>query len=700
MGTFDNRKTNRFGNTYDSRIGAPDYFPPILGNGEISVAPDCEGAFHKTAAEYRADGVSAFDSVMVRSGRRTAYSAADRIFPFGSLSFDEGSALDTFTQTLAAEEGCVRSVCSYRDGAKITTECFIHPTETLYAVRKSFAEAAGSSALQLCFTFRLTGYDETVSQRMNVTSVNVSTKDVRIGFRFYGGDVYTGEIRLWMDCPFTAEALPDGARLTFRLSDDAHAALYYALEDDLEQDDVKGVLDRIEKKADTLGYDGLFEECRADFAAYFEKGYVKTGDETLDRIYRACLYDLKCYTTKYSIPVGLNNAYWHGRFFAFDEYYSYFALLTANRPELAKRVPTFRLEHCLEQAIARASDNHRTEETVEMARFYWETGEKCDMELSPAGTWLDHVFHIPIVGIGAFQYYLFTGDRAFLARCYRMIRACAKFFTVGMIYRDGSRTYIGKCTDLERLGAAVENPFMTACGVIELLECCAKAADILDTDQAYRDECRATAAELRKNLPEDGEKYEPFAGCTQKSIAVFAGKYPFDVLDSEDPKLRRAWQDYEEHGARYGNMYPIGTHISPWYAAWKAESYARAGMAEKAREALREVYPSAGVFGELFEINEPGIRIKPWFTTAHGIFLSAVNEMLVQSDEEHRKVFLLPAFPIDAETSSLSFRLAVKGNAVIEVTVRDGALHQVRITSDENDVTDRYEIYFRGEKVR
>lgn len=37
-----------------------------------------------------------------------------------------------------------------------------------------------------------------------------------------------------------------------------------------------------------------------------------------------------------------------------------------------------------------------------------------------------------------------------------------------------------------------------------------------------------------------------------------------------------------------------------------------------------------GPFGETWEINEPGLRIHPWFTTASGNCVFAVNEMLVR----------------------------------------------------------------------
>ena len=58
-------------------------------------------------------------------------------------------------------------------------------------------------------------------------------------------------------------------------------------------------------------------------------------------------------------------------------------------------------------------------------------------------------------------------------------------------------------------------------------------------------------------------------------------------------------------------MYPTGEAISPWYACWKASGYARAGLTDKAYEALIQSYKSVGVFGEMFEINEEGGKSMP-----------------------------------------------------------------------------------------
>lgn len=680
---------------YESKRNASCYFPPILGNGEIAFAPDHEGTLNYSAAQYKVKGISAFDGIVVRCGRRTNKNRRinARLFSLGSFSFNEGTAVNEWSQELVPEAGCVKSTCFYADGAQIHSTCFIHPGCNLYALNKVFNHMGARR--KLSYEFTLEGYNDATKDLAHVLYVRKEQEQVCIGFKLYGMDVYTGEVRLYIDKACDMIPTENGVRMEFEVSNKDSVTFFYYVEDNLDGTDYKSVLENIKSKIDASGYEGLLGECRKSYEDYFKLGYVETSDQLLNAIYKTSLYGLKCYTTKCSIPVGLNNSHWDGRYFAFDEYFSYHGLLGANRTELAKRVPVFRRDVCLPTAIRLASDCHKTADSEEMAKYLWETGEYGDNELAPVGTWLDHVFHIPLVGIGAFEYYQYTNDIEFLRDSYRMIRACAKFFTKHMLYQDQDRIYLGKCTDLERLGASVENPFMSSCGAIKLLECCAEASRILGTDEQYRRECELAAKKLRESLPVDNGMYVPFFGCKQKSIAVFAGKFPFDVVDEQDHKLLSAWDDFERNGSEYGNMYPMGKHISPWYACWKAAGYARAKIPEQAFAALSESFKSVGVFCEMFEINEAKVHLRPWFMTACGIFVSAVNEMLLQSNG--KCIDILPAFP--AENTNLSFKLAVKGGAVAEVCVENGKLASVCITADGKDVTHCYDVRFAGEPI-
>lgn len=645
---------------YSSKNMAENYFPPILGNGDLTFTVDCQGAVNHTANFF--GSVQGFDGVIYRAGRRAVrnYKTDADIISFGKIWFDSGSDVLDFDQELVAREGIVNSICRYNNGDVIQTQAFIHPELPIYCVKKTLIT---DKTVNCSWKYSLCGYNDITNAAIREKKINGE----KLSFVIDGNDVYRGEVCLHLDEKHDISGDEDIV-LSFELAKDKPVCLFLYIGDDLDGCDYSAQNAAISEKINRLGYDGLLLENKAVWLEYFNKNYVITNDATLNNIYETALYHLKSYTTKWSIPVGLNNKLWHGRFFAFDEYYSFLGLIGANHAELAKRVPEFRLNICLPSAILR-----QTSKTDMQARFCWLTGEHGE-ELAKIGYWMDHVFHMAVIALGAYEYYEFTHDIEFLNQCYPMIRACAKFYTLNMIYECGGKKYIGKCTDLERLGASIENPFMTSCGIIKTLEITAAAADILDTDHEYRDECIILASELRKTLPADDEKYLPYVGANQKSIGVFSGKFPFNVLSDDDPKMHAAWLDFIDNGAAFGNMYNMGKQLSPWYACWQAEGFARIKNGDMAYAFLKQAYASVGVFGEMFEINEPAVRLRPWFTTASGIFLSAVNEMLVQSDGEN--IQLLPAFPI----SDVQFKLAVKGGAVLEAEIQNGKLIKAELT--------------------
>lgn len=674
---------------YKSSKNKRCYFPPLLSNGDISFAPDAEGMIGYSLNDCKERGVQAFDGIVVRAARRSALcnSLHARLFPFGKFTFSEGSALESWSQNLEVEGGYFDSTCEYKSGAKIYSKGFIHPNMNVYALEKRFTEIDGSK--QYSYDVTLVGYNPDISKYMQTLYTKFEDGICKIGFKMYGMDVICGEINFFVDKEFSAKAIENGVRITFMASNDEKVAFYYFLEDNLDKANYTAILKSYKNRIDTSGFEILLNECISHFRDFYSLGYVKTSDRSLNKIYKTSLYSIKCNTTNYSIAVGFNNGSWDGRYFAFDEYTSFIGLLGANRLTLAKRVPDYRLKECLPVAIKRGSDCHRSEDTEDTALFHWQTGESDKYELASNGCWIDHVFHMPLIGIGAYNYYEYSHDISYLKECYPMIRACAKFFTRHMIYKDSDKYYIGKCTDLERLGASAENPFMTACGAIKLFRCLGEAARVLNTDLEFAEECDFLADKLFENLPSENGMYVPLLNCKQKSIAVFSGKFPFEVLSDSDNKMLRAWADFEENGAAYGNMYPRGKSISPWYACWKAEGYARAKLADKAYESLTQSYSSAGVFGEMFEINEEDVCLRPWFSTAAGIFVSTINDMLLQSDG--KTIRILPAFP---HSIDVSFKLAAKGGVTVEAVVENAKLVKVLIEKDGKDVTNEFNVEF------
>lgn len=581
----------------------------------------------------------------------------------------------------------MRSECQYDDG-KIETVCFVHPDHDLYALKKKFL----CGIKQFSIIFKL---DDLLISHTTSIEYSVKGDTVFIDLAVNAYEKYTARIVLTTDRTPKISVAEHTVRFDYDgLADAQTLGFFYCLEDSLYCEDHTGALDRLIEKVSSQGFDGLLSESKAVWEAFHASGYVKTADPLLNTAYATAMYTLKCSTTRWSIPVTLNNVGWSGKFFAFDEYYSFLSLLASGKPRLARRVPEFRSGICFQNAVNRATDYSKDPNTVQ-ARFMWETGEHGE-ELSPEGFWYDHIFHMAVIAMGAFQYYEYTQDRAFLEKCYPMIRACAKFYTLNCIYKnaDGS-VYVGKCTDLERLGSSVENPFFTSCGIINTMYVLARSAELLCRDAQYAKECLAIAEGLKKTLPNDGQKYLPHPNSTQKSIAVFTGKYPFDVLKNDDQMLLPTLLDFIENETLYGNMYPMGKRISCWYSAWKATAFARMGSGEYAYAALLQATESLGAFGEVFEINESAIRMRPWFTTAAGVLTTCIHEILLQSDEEN--IYLLPAYS-EPLCRDVSFKLAAKGGHTVEVTVENGMLAKLSVESSLPNAK-KPNVYFRGEKI-
>ena len=673
---------------YSSSENRKDYFPPLLGNGDIALWADREGSV--CDAEERTKGIQGPKGCVFRAGRRTAFTHTQPVqgvlMQWGSLHFSCSGTVCAFTQELDPVTGTLFSHCDYESGRSVDTVCFVHPQHNLYAVQKTFHGDFPSVSLELIL-------DQMLLEELRSLKITAEGSTAKVDMKVRAYDSYRAGI--WLaSTAGEAVAGEDRAVITHSAADGDVVCYYYLLEDSLYDEQFPTSMVHLEKHILDAGFSSLLEENQSIWRAYHNEGFVHTGDGLIDATYATAMYHLKCYTTRWSIPVGLCDICWQGKYFAFDEYYPYLALLEGNKTELAKRVPQYRLKTCLKNAVTRATDYSKNPDMVQ-ARFPWQTDEYGN-EVSRPGFWMDHVFHIAMLAVGAFEYYEYTMDRDFLQACYPMIRACAKFFTLNMLYedRDGG-LYLGKCTDLERLGSSVFNPFFTSCGAIKALEVCEKASVLLNADLEYGIECGEKAKRLRKTLPHDGEKYVPFTGCSQKSIAVFAGKYPFHVIDSNDPKLLSAMNDFRKYETTYGNMYPLGKRVSSWYASWKAVALARTGLGKDAYQGLKQATESLGAFAEVFEINEKARRMRPWFGTAAGVFSSAVQEMLLQSDGEN--IYLLPAAPEEWET--VHFKLAAKGGAIVEAEIENNAVKKLDISFRPGVEPGKRKVFFRGQPL-
>lgn len=411
----------------------------------------------------------------------------------------------------------------------------------------------------------------------------------------------------------------------------------------------------------------------ADWADYFAASAIDMPDARLRALSDMARYHLRCVATEWSIPVGIIESHWQGKIFAFDEMYAAQGLLSAGQFEAARVAADFRAA-TLREACIRCNKNSKDPFRTSGARWLWEGMEGNTMEGSPIGYWFDHIFHQAAIAQTVWSYYRYTDDLAWLkAKGYAVLRECALFFRkLQVIDLPDGTSFVTKCTDLERLGTGHERAFMTTCGVIMTLRVAAEAADLVGEDAAFAADFRACADRLVKSLPEKDGRYIAYPGCTEESMGALAGLYPFRTFDRSNAAQVKAVRHFLANGEAFGNMYSTGKRICPWYAATMAMASLRAGDAKYPPVRwLTEAFRSAGCWGEYWEINEPGVsQFRPWFMTAAGNCLYAVNQLFVADMEG--ALHLAAGVPDDWQ--DYSFALPAPGGLTVKMAVKAGKL--------------------------
>ena len=412
-------------------------------------------------------------------------------------------------------------------------------------------------------------------------------------------------------------------------------------------------------------YAVLAERHAAAWAKYYSASEVNVPDAEVMSMRRMAEYQLKCNVTKWSIPVGLLPSHFQGGIFAFDEMYAVQGLLSAGHFDEARRASDYRF-HTLGMAKSRVIGAG--------ARWVWTSIEDPKVEWAPIGYWLDHIFHMSAIARTCALNARYADDEKYLReRAYPVMRECARFYAIHCVYDapDGS-SFVCKCTDLERLCVAKVRPFMTTCGVIDTMRLAAEAADRLGVDAKDAKNWRRIASRLEKSLPvKDGRFAAAANDLNAVSMGVMAGFFPFPIFPKGHPEQTAAVDWFLAHGVKAGNMYATGKKICPWYAAAMAMGAMRAGEGEKVLPLIREAGTSAGVWGEYWEINEPGVaECRPWFMTAAGNCLYAINSMLLMEADGECRI----GAGVPKEWKDWSFRLPAEGGYEVEFEMKNGVV--------------------------
>jgi len=596
--------------------------------------------------------------------------------------------------------------------ATVRTEVFTLADQNLVGIRKRVKARADAARAQVAFTFSFSVGDADAAPPRVVLAEPVAERGtVRLPYVAYGHRVYRGETRVYGG-EGAAFARPRPAAVTLTrdvaLADGEGVADFLIALADNYDEDVPGNIHRRATEVLSLGRKPTYEEMEsivaaqqqdefpveirdrrlaaldlaarqgfdallaANRAAWAKKDrgfYVKLGDRRLDDVWQTAIYNLRVFATKWSIPVGIfgRGKEWSGRYFGWDEAFTAMGAMAAGEREIG-RLPTEFRRKILVPAVMRNSYYRWPTFNAYGARYVWETTED-GTEGTTDGLWVDHVFHASTVAECAWRNYLWSRDLAFLREtAYPVIRESALWLLTHHVYERDGRFTVGKCTDIERLGPAVENPFLTSCGAIRTFEIAAKAEELLKAGDGNAERFRRAAAGLRQTLPQRDGRYVPFAGCRENSIVTVCGYFPFPVISPQDPKGVAAVRHFADNICTAGNMVPQGRGVCSWYASWTGAALAAIGDGTAAWRTLALASDGTGCFAEPWEILE--LRSHPWFVSAGGNYMNTLASLLVGQDESSPDVRL--AWGVPPTLKDYAFRLPLYGNGWVELAVKGG----------------------------
>lgn len=586
-----------------------------------------------------------------------------------------------WSQTLHKKEAFSENVVEYAD-AIVRTIAFVPAGHDMLVVKKIIT-ARKPGQIKFAFNYKFAPkINAKPRERVQTLTRYASGNCASFEYIAFGHKTYRGIISIISDSPCNPSFLDaDTASLLSQceaVPGKAFEISYFiTFNDDFERKDYrKSDLDA-RTYASKSGFDKIFADHKESWLKYWSNSYIDIPDKDIENTYYTGLYHQRCNATKWSLPVGIfSNSHWGGRFFGWDEAFNAMALASSGKFEYSRRPADFRSKN-LDSAIMRVNKNGAKRKSG--ARFVWESMVD-GFEGAPAGFWNDHIFHMSNVVMSAWEHFLYTNDKDFLKKNYELMVESALYYMRNSIYEREEGYIVGRCTDLERLGEAKLNPFMTSCGIIYTLEKTAAAAKILGVDSELAKECLDTAKGLRKTLPNDGKKYVPYEGSKDYSIGSVGGFYPYPVLDPQDKLARKAVYDFLDNIHLAGNMYDTGKSVNAWYAGWVSVPLVSLGDRTNPARLLASAAKNTGAFYDTYEINEPenNLQLHPWFSTGSGNFVYAVNQMLVQS-KENGEVWVCPGTP--KEWKDIEFKLPCYGGLFVEAKIKDSKLSSLKIES-------------------
>ena len=341
------------------------YSPPILANGDIGMLIDYRNCQFQDVPSYKTIHAvgEKFLPGIYRAARRTEngkLAAFGRIEEHVSLASDADAKPVNWRQTLDITNAL--SICEnvYAGGVRIDSTAFVAQHTAVIAVEKRFSGDVERYAFD--YVFRRTGTDARLPLN---TTATFKPGEVTFSIDREKNSI-DGTITVFSDATSArAETLDKGLRLTLdRPRGTVRFFLVFRDSLDTRKPDVASVR--------AVGWDGLLRAHTDAWRAFWGDTYISIPDARIQEMYYTALYNLKCWSTQWSIPVGILPTHWHGAFFGFT-FFGPALCASGHVPEAVKIAKFWGSEAHRRSAQARAGNVKRSPDCG--LRYNWETLE-------------------------------------------------------------------------------------------------------------------------------------------------------------------------------------------------------------------------------------------------------------------------------------------------------------------------------------